>query len=84
MSIIFDSIFKNLEKHNPADCYEKVFALRTYGFLLAQEEHTRMEGNDYINQSEEFQSLHPYWAERKTNLFVPIMTIDEEGLLSEI
>jgi hypothetical protein len=48
MQLIFDSVFKNLEQHDPAECFEKVFALRTYGFLLAQEEHTRLEGSDYI------------------------------------
>ena len=48
MQMIFNSVFKNLEKQDPAECFEKVFALRTYGFLLAQGEHTRLEGNDYI------------------------------------
>lgn len=82
MQQIFKSIFNNLENQDPATCYEKVFALKTYGYLLAQQESTRLEGNDYIKQSQELQQLHPYWAERKMNLFVPVMTIDENSLLS--
>ena len=51
MQQIFKSVFNNLENQDPATCYEKVFALKTYGYLLAQQESTRLEGNDYIKQS---------------------------------
>ena len=55
----------------------KVFAKRNYGYLLAKDEQTRLEGNDYIKQADEMQKLYPHWSERKLNLFVPIMTVDE-------
>eukprot|EP00347_Sterkiella_histriomuscorum_P004387 403360655 len=72
-------IFKQLEKHN---CYEKVFALRNYGYILAKNNETRLEGNDYIDQAEKLSVNYPYWAERKMNMFVPIMSaIDEHKIM---
>jgi sulfur relay (sulfurtransferase) DsrF/TusC family protein len=81
MQNIYKSIFKSLEKFEPETCFEKVFALKKYGFLLARSEETRLEGNDYIKKAEQMEKLHPYWAERKMNLFVPVMTIDETQLI---
>lgn len=62
MQMIFKSIFTALEQfeakeledeENPQGlCYERVFALRNYGFLLAKNDETRLEGNDYIKQAE--------------------------------
>ena len=69
---INQTIFKQLE-HD--DCYEKVFALRNYGYLLARNEETRHEGKDYIEQAEKLETRFPYWSERKMNLFVPVMGI---------
>ena len=40
---IHDVIFKQLEN---IDCYEKVFATRNYGYLLAKNDQTRLEGQD--------------------------------------
>ncbi|CDW76305.1 UNKNOWN [Stylonychia lemnae] len=72
-------IFKSLDKH---DCYEKVFALRNYGYILARNEQTRLEGNDYIDQAEKLAVNYPYWAERKMNLFVPVMAaIDSDKII---
>jgi hypothetical protein len=79
MQTIYGSIFKQLDK---ADCFEKVFALKNYGYLLAKHEDTRLEGNDYLKQAEHLGLQFPYWSERKMNLFVPVMTIDEDSLLN--
>jgi hypothetical protein len=57
------------------DCYEKVFALRNYGYILARNEETRHEGQDYIKQAEALETRYPYWSERKLNLFVPVMGV---------
>ena len=45
MQKIHQTIFKALED---VECYEKVFALRNYGYLLAKNNDTRLEGKDYI------------------------------------
>lgn len=37
-----------------------------------------MEGNDYIKRAELMQESHPYWAERKMGLFVPVMVALED------
>ena len=78
MQTIYTSIFKQLDT---TDCFEKVFALRNYGQLLAKNEETRLEGADYLKQAEAMSLQYPYWSERKMNLFVPVTTIDEESLL---
>ena len=70
MERIHDTIFKQLE---PVDCYEKVFATRNYGYLLIKNDKTRLEGQDLIKKADEMQKAHPYWAERRLNLFVPQM-----------
>ena len=77
---INQTIFKSLEH---VDCYEKVFALRNYGYLLARNEETRHEGKDYIEQAETLEVRFPYWSERKMNLFVPVMgpVLDETAQL---
>ena len=41
MDRIHQTIFKQLD---PVDCYEKVFATRNYGYLLAKSDATRLEG----------------------------------------
>lgn len=69
---INQTIFKQLEFD---DCYEKVFALRNYGYILARNEETRHEGQDYIQQAEALETKFPYWSERKMNLFVPVMGV---------
>jgi hypothetical protein len=51
MQKIHETIFKGLE--NQAESYELVFAMRNYGYLLAKNDETRMEGNDYIKKAEE-------------------------------
>ena len=71
-----------MENYDSEFCYEKVFALKNYGAMLARNEQTRLEGSDYIKQAEALQLHYPYWAERKMNLFVPVMTIDDDSLLS--
>ena len=45
---MYNSIFTSLEQYPDDDCYLKVFAKRNFGYLLAKEESTRLEGNDYI------------------------------------
>lgn len=50
MKRIHEVIFKQLAE---SECYEKVFATRNYGYLLAQKEATRLEGNDHIKKAEE-------------------------------
>ena len=80
MERIQQTIFKQLE---PVDCYEKVFATRNYGYLLAKSDQTRLEGQDLINKADEMQKAFPYWSERKMGLFVPQMKAlqdDEFGL----
>ena len=51
MQKIHETIFKGLE--NQSESYELVFARRNYGYLLAKNDETRMEGNDYIKKAEE-------------------------------
>ena len=50
MKRIHDVIFKQLDQ---IDCYEKVFAMRNYGYILAKKEATRLEGNDFIKKADE-------------------------------
>jgi len=50
MKRIHEVVFKQL---NDNECYEKVFATRNYGYLLAQKEATRLEGNDYIKKADD-------------------------------
>ena len=45
---IYQTIFKQLDNFPDDDCYAKVFATRNYGFLLAKNEQTRLEGDDFI------------------------------------
>ena len=78
---MYQTIFKQLDEYPDDQCYLKVFAKRNYGFLLAKDEATRLEGNDYIQQAEQLQKLYPQWSERKLNLFVPVLTVDEQSLL---
>jgi hypothetical protein len=76
MKRIHEVVFKALEEH---ECYEKVFATRNYGYLLAQKEATRLEGNDHIKKADELQKFFPYWAERQMSLFAPsLQMIDEK------
>lgn len=87
MQKINQTIFKKLEVSNinlhkyfliqKEECYEKVFALRNYGYLLARHDETRLEGKDYIEQAEKLEVLYPYWSERKMNLFVPVMGVED-------
>ena len=70
MARIHDTVFKQLER---VDCYEKVFATRNYGYLLAKSDATRLEGQDLIAKADEMQKAFPYWSERKMGLFVPQM-----------
>lgn len=77
MRKMHETIFKGLEK--ATDCYELVFVTRNYGYLLAKNDETRLEGQDYIKQAEEMQKAFPYWSERKMGLFVPIMTTLDES-----
>ena len=51
MQKIHDTIFQGLEKR--PDAYELVFATRNYGYLLAKNDETRLEGNDYIKKADE-------------------------------
>ena len=51
MRKIHETIFKGLEK--TPDCYEMVFVTRNYGYLLAKNDETRLEGQDYIKQADE-------------------------------
>ena len=67
---VHDSAMKVLK--TMPDAYELVFATRNYGFLLANEEKTRLEGQDLIAAADRMQKTHPYWAERKMWLFVPV------------
>lgn len=67
-------IFKQLDQKH---CYEKVFTLRNYGYLLARKNETRLEGKDYITLAEEMQLKFPYWQERRMNLFVPVLAFEE-------
>lgn len=76
MQKIHETIFKGLE--NQAESYELVFAMRNYGYLLAKNDETRMEGNDYIKKAEELQTSFPFWSERKMGLFVPVMAVLDE------
>ncbi len=76
MKKIHETIFRGLEKH--LDSYELVFATRNYGYLLASKDATRLEGNDFIKKAESMQESHPYWAERKMGLFVPVMAALED------
>ena len=50
MQRIHEVIFKQLDK---VECYEKVFATRNYGYLLAKNDQTRLEGQDQIKKSDE-------------------------------
>ena len=61
MQTLSKSIFKQMEN---VECYERVFALRNYGYTLAKHDETRLEGNDYIKQAEEAEKAYPYWSER--------------------
>ena len=70
MARIHDTVFKQLER---VECYEKVFATRNYGYLLAKSDATRLEGQDLIKKADEMQKAFPYWSERKMGLFVPQM-----------
>lgn len=45
---IYQTIFKNLDAYPDNMCFMKVFAKRNYGYLLAKNETTRLEGNDFI------------------------------------
>ncbi len=51
MQKIHETIFQGLSKHT--DSYELVFATRNYGYLLAKNDATRLEGNDYIKKADE-------------------------------
>ena len=51
MQKIHETIFQGLSKH--PDSYELVFATRNYGYLLAKNDATRLEGNDYIKKADE-------------------------------
>ena len=70
MERIHSTIFKQLDQ---VECFEKVFATRNYGYLLAKHDKTRLEGQDLIKKAEEMQMAYPYWSERKMGLFVPQM-----------
>ena len=50
-----------------------MFATRNYGYLLAKNDQTRLEGQDQIKKSDEMQKGFPYWSERRLGLFVPTM-----------
>ena len=55
-----------------------MFATKNYGYLLAKKPETQLEGQDLIRNAEEMMKTHPYWAERKMALFVPVAaTIDD-------
>lgn len=73
---IHDIIFQKLKD---TDCYERVFATRNYGYLLAKNEQTRLEGQDLIQKADLMQQGFPFWAERKMCLFVPVMTMVDES-----
>lgn len=68
--MIHRTVFKALEN---VTCFEKVFATRNYGYLLASKEETRLEGQDYIKRAEKMQEEFPFWSERKMFLFVPAL-----------
>lgn len=52
---------------------------KNYGYMLAKRDETRHEGSDMIKNSEAMYMQYPYWAERKMQMFVPVMaTLDEE------
>lgn len=76
MQRIHEIIFKQVDS---LDCYERVFAHRNYGYMLAKNDSTRQEGQDFIARAEEMQKGFPYWSERKMGLFVPIMTTLDES-----
>lgn len=70
MQMVHKSVFKALED---VSCFERVFATRNYGYLLAAKEATRLEGKDYIKKADEMAKEFPYWAERRMFLFVPAL-----------
>ena len=72
MRRIHESIFKSLEN---VDCYEKVFVTRNYGYLLAKNDQTRLEGQDLIKKADTMQEGFVPWSERKMGLFVPVMGV---------
>jgi len=71
-----ESIFKALEQ---AETYEKVFATRNYGYILAKHDATRLEGQDLIAKADEMQKKYPYWSERAMGLFVPKMVAIDDS-----
>jgi hypothetical protein len=74
---IHETVLKGLS--NIPEAYELVFAVRNYGYLLAKNDTTRLEGQDCIKKAEILQKSHPYWAERKLSLFVPVAaTLSDE------
>ena len=75
MQRIHEAVFRQLDK---VDCYEKVFATRNYGYLLAKHDATRLEGQDQIKKAEQMQQGFPYWSERRMGLFVPTMQALDE------
>lgn len=74
MRQIYNGVLGSLEKQNS---YERVFALRSYGYTLARNQETRLEGNDYIDQATALEKGFPFWSERKMNLFVPVMALED-------
>jgi hypothetical protein len=77
MQKIHENIFKGLAESPGA--YELVFATRNYGHELTKNEETRLEGLDLIAKADQMQMAHPYWAERKMGLFVPVITALEDA-----
>ena len=77
---LHETIFTGLEKY--PHCYELCFGMRNYGYTLAKDEDTRVEGQDYIAKSDEMQKTHPYWAERRMGLFVPVASAVQEDQLN--
>lgn len=74
--IIHDQIFKAMKD---VECYEKVFATRNYGYLLAKHDQHKLEGRDLIDQADEMQKKYPYWSERQMGLFVPKMVAIDDN-----
>lgn len=60
------------------DDYIKVLVLRNYGHLLTRHKEHQDEGKKYIQEADDLDRDHPYWAERKLCLFTP--TIPHEPL----
>ena len=52
MHNIFKSMLKQLENVDGTETYEKLFVIRNYGYLLARNEQTKLEGEDYIKRAD--------------------------------